>query len=48
MDTQRDDLLKRNRKLVSLPRPNLDDLSNDELEKRADTLEATFDDLFDE
>lgn len=46
--TKRDALLTRNRQLVSLPTPKLDELSNEELEKRADILEATFDDLFDE
>lgn len=44
----REELIKRNKKIISLPNPNFENMSDEQLEKRATILEQTFNELFDE
>lgn len=44
---KREELLNQNKKLIQIPMPNLEAMTNEELEKRADILEMAFEMAFD-
>ena len=46
MSDKRKELLERNRNFVTLKGPRLEDMTDEQLERRAYMLEKTFDELF--
>lgn len=48
LSKERELLIKRNQRIVSIPMPDLNNMTNEELKKRADMLEWMFADAFKE
>lgn len=48
MNDKRSELIRRNEEFIQIPKPNLSKMTNEQLEKRAETLEKTFQTLFNE
>lgn len=48
MTTKREELIRRNEKFIQFPMPNLSEMKVEELERRLDFFEKSFELLFDE
>lgn len=48
MTNKREELIRRNENFVQIPMPNLGKMTDEELKKRANTLESIFEIAFDE